>query len=119
MRQNPSRHPTSTHCIADDGSVAVDSYVLTFESEHFYRRRRYHWMICAARNPDELVSWGHAPTQELAETVARNEVEKLAAGLTESGQVTSASKSAVGPKRHGIVPPQSVRWRESGITRRH
>lgn len=34
-------------------------------------------MIRAATNPDELVSWGHAPTRELAEKAAHDEVRKL------------------------------------------
>lgn len=72
----------------------ISPYVLSFQSERFYRGWRYHWMICAAWNPDELVSWGHAPTQELAETVARNEVEKLVAGLTEGGRLSGTSKSS-------------------------
>jgi hypothetical protein len=67
MRQKSSPRPKSNRAIV---SVAVSPYVLSFESQRFYRGWRYHWMICAARNPDELVSWGHAPTRELAETAA-------------------------------------------------
>lgn len=68
-----------------------DRYVLSFQAERFHRGMRYHWMICLERKPDELVSWGHEPTQELAETAARNEVESLSSGLTQGGRVTSTS----------------------------
>ena len=88
MPQITSRRPKR---IPYTDSVAVSPYVLSFQSQRFYRGRRCHWMICAARNPDKLVSWGHAPTRELAETAAQNEVEKLESGLTQGGRVTSAS----------------------------
>ena len=52
-------------------------------------------MICLEGNPEELVSWGHAPTQELAETEARNEVKDLTSGLTQGGRVPSTSYSAI------------------------
>ena len=67
MSHNSSRHP---------------EYIQSFECERFYRGWRYYWMICAARKPDELVFWGYARTRELAEAAARNEVNKLVAGLT-------------------------------------
>lgn len=88
MYDHPSRCPKRTHRIAGDGSVASGSYVLSFESERFYRGWRYYWMICAARNPGELVSWGYARTRELAETAARNEVNKLLAALAQGGRAT-------------------------------
>jgi hypothetical protein len=67
-------------------------YVVSFQAQPFRRGRRYHWMICLEHNSDELVSWGHAPTQEQAETAARNEVKDLSSGLTQGGQVTSTIK---------------------------
>ena len=73
---------------------AVGRYVLSFQAEHFHNGMRYHWMICSAQNPDELVSWGHAPTQALAEEAAQNEVENLSSGLTQGGRVIKTSKSA-------------------------
>ena len=85
------------------GSVAVSPYVLSFQSQRFYRGWRYHWMICTARNPDKLVSWGYAPTRELAETVAGNEVENLVARLTKGGRVTSAAQ-VIRADRQGRAP---------------
>ncbi|HEY5175381.1 MAG TPA: hypothetical protein VII95_07425 [Terriglobales bacterium] len=73
---------------------AVGRYVVSFQAEPFHKGTRYHWMICWAQNPDELVSWGHAPTQELAEKAAQNEVKDLSSGRTQGGRVTSTSKSA-------------------------
>jgi hypothetical protein len=70
-----------------------DRYVLSFQSERFHRGMRYHWMVCLRRKPDELVSWGHAATLELAETAARNEVIDLLAGLSHGGRVTSTTTS--------------------------
>jgi len=68
---------------------AVARYVVSFQAEPFHKGRRHHWMICRAQNPDELVSWGHALTQELAEIAARSEVNSLSSGLTQGGRVTT------------------------------
>jgi hypothetical protein len=73
----------------------VGDYVLSIQAESFHRGVRYHWVICLAQNPDRMVSWGHAPTQELAETAARKEIEDLTSGLTKGGR-------AVGTKRQMI-----------------
>ena len=82
MSHNSSRRPRHIHLIADAGPVAISSYVMSFECERFYQGWRYHWTICTRRKPDELVSWGHARTRELAEAAARKEVNRLLAGLT-------------------------------------
>lgn len=68
---------------------AASPYIVSFETEGTHQRTRYHWIICGVQNPDELISWGHAPTQILAETAARNEVADLSSGLTQGGRVTS------------------------------
>lgn len=65
------------------------SYVVSIQTEHIRQGPRYHWMICGADNPDELVSWGYAPTLEQAQTAAQNEVLDLSAGRTKGGRVTS------------------------------
>ena len=66
---------------------AVDPYMLSYESESVSNKhKRHHWMICLAKSPDELVSWGHAPTHELAESDARKELRDLLSGLTQGGQ---------------------------------
>jgi len=67
----------------------VSRYVVSFQTQPFRKGKRYHWMICREQKLDELVSWGYAPTQEQAETAARNEVTDLSSGLTQGGQVTS------------------------------
>ncbi len=54
---------------------------------------RYHWMVCGAQNPDELISWGYASTQELAEAAGQNEIKDLLSGLTHGGRVTSTIKA--------------------------
>jgi hypothetical protein len=87
MRCNPSSPPKFSRRVADDRLVAANSYVLSFEAERFYRGCRYHWMICSMQNLDELVSWGCAPTRELAEMAAESEVDRLQAGLSETGRV--------------------------------
>ena len=64
----------------------VDPYVVSFDSESVRKKQtRHHWMICLAKRPDELVSWGHAPTHELAASEARNELKDLLSGLTQGG----------------------------------
>ncbi len=87
MRRNPTAAPKLSLRVAPDRLVAANSYVLSFETERFYRGCRYHWMICSVQNPDELVSWGYAPTRELAETAAESEVNKLESGLSKTGRV--------------------------------
>ena len=71
----------------------ASSYVLTFQEETFHHQTRYHWMVCGAQNPDELVSWGHAPARELAEAAAREEVNDLSSGLSQGGQVTRMTQA--------------------------
>ena len=69
----------------------VDPYLLSFDSESVryrqqrHQQNRHHWMICLAKSPDKLVSWGHASTHELAETEARKELKDLLSGLTQGG----------------------------------
>jgi hypothetical protein len=70
-------------------------YVVSFQAVRFYKGVRYHWMICFERKPDELVAWGHALTQELAEAAARDEVNNLSSGLSHGGQVPSTSYSGI------------------------
>jgi len=67
-------------------------YVTSFQTESFYKGRRHHWMICRAHSPEELVSWGHAPTHELAEAAAGKELHDLSTGVTQGGQVTTTIK---------------------------
>ena len=74
---------------------AVGRFVVSFQTEPFHKGTRYHWMICWAQNPDELVSWGHASTQDLAEKAAQNEVKDLSSGRTQGGRVINKSKSVI------------------------
>jgi hypothetical protein len=68
---------------------AVDPYVLSFDSESVRnKQKRHHWMICLAKNPDELVSWGYAPTYDLAKTEAQKELTDLLSGLAQGGHVS-------------------------------
>ena len=90
MLQTRPQHTNPSRPIV---SVAVDSYLLTLEREHFYRGWRYYWMICAERNPDELLSWGYAPTQQLAEMAAGTEMKRLESGLHHGNRVTRSNKS--------------------------
>ena len=86
MKPDDGHTPPTVECPAS-------SYVLSFQSETFHKQTRYHWMVCGAQSPDELVSWGHAPTQELAEAAARGEVNDLSSGLSQGGQVTSMTQA--------------------------
>lgn len=72
---------------------AATTYALSFQAERFHQQTRYHWMICGAQTPDELVSWGYSPTQEEAEMAAQQELNNLYAGLTRGGKVTSTVKA--------------------------
>lgn len=73
----------------------VGQYVVSLHAQPFRKGRRYYWMICREHNPDELVSWGNAPTQELAEMAARQEVTDLSSGLSRGGQVASICYSGI------------------------
>ena len=68
------------------------SYIASFHDESYYKRNRCHWMICLTDNAEELVSWGHETTRELAEATVEKEVQLLACGLTQGGHVVGASK---------------------------
>ena len=85
---------------------AIDRHVVSFQSEPFHKGRRYDWMICWEQSPDELLSWGHAPTQGLAEQAAQNELKDLSSGLAQGGQVTSQSGSVL---RKGPPNPSQIR----------
>ena len=73
----------------------VGNYVFSIQAEPFHREVRYHWMICSAQNPDQLVSWGHSTTRELAEAAARNEIQDLSSGLTQGGRVPGAKSQII------------------------
>ncbi len=64
-------------------------YVTSFQTESSFKGKRHHWMICRSDRPEELVSWGHEPTQELAEVAAEKELRDLSSGMTEGGQVAT------------------------------
>jgi uncharacterized protein YceH (UPF0502 family) len=68
-------------------------YVVSIQAQPFRRKTRYYWMICGEHSPDVLISWGHATTQELAETEAGNEMRDLLSGLTQGGKVASVTHS--------------------------
>jgi len=87
MRMKQTSSPKMSLRVADDRLVAANSYVLSFEAERVYRGCRYYWTICSVKNRDELVSWGFAPTRELAETAAGSEVNKLESGSAKTGRV--------------------------------
>jgi hypothetical protein len=71
---------------------AANPYVMSIQSERIRQRMRYHWIICGTQSPDDLISWGYAQTQELAEIAARQEMTDLSSGLSNGGQVISVIK---------------------------
>jgi hypothetical protein len=73
----------------------IASYVFSVQVEHFHRTVRFHWMICSAKNPDQMVSWGHAPTRELAEEAAQGEIKDLCSGMTQGGRVGGTKKPMI------------------------
>jgi hypothetical protein len=79
-----ARTPPTVACPAS-------SFVLSFQAETFHQHKRYHWLVCGAQNPDELVSWGYSATQELAVAAAQEEVNDLSSGLSQGGQVHSTT----------------------------
>ena len=98
-RPNKSNHTVPrTLRVAPHGSMTrefpmnheLGRYVVSIQAQPFRRKTRYHWMICGEQTPEELISWGHATTQELAEAEAGNEVRDLVSGLTHGGRVDNA-----------------------------
>jgi hypothetical protein len=69
------------------------AYIVSFDVEPYHQGTRYHWMICRSQKPDELVSWGHAPTREMAESAAERELQDLSSGRTEGGKAVSPVKA--------------------------
>ena len=67
-------------------------YVLSIQPERFYSKRRYHWTICTEQSPDRIVSWGHADSEELAESAAQNEIKDLCSGVTQGGRTDRRKK---------------------------
>jgi|SRR6516225_11047504 hypothetical protein len=63
--------------IGGDSEIAAKPYIVRVDSERFYKGHRFYWTICSVQEPDQLVCWGHAPTREMAETTAANEIERL------------------------------------------
>ena len=70
-------------------------YVVMVQAQPFRKGRRYYWIVYREHNPDELVSWGNAPTQELAEMAAMIEITNLASGLSHGGQVSDMYYSGI------------------------
>jgi len=71
---------------------AFDCYVVSYQTEPFRQGTRHHWLICREHKPNELVSWGHAPTLELAQAAAQKEVQDLSSGQSQGGQAISSFK---------------------------
>ncbi len=71
------------------------NYVFSIQLEHLHKRLRFHWLICSTKNPDRLVSWGHAPTRELAEVAVQEEIEHLRCGRTLGGRVRPAKIASI------------------------
>ena len=68
-------------------------FVLSFQAERFYKGVRYHWMVCLEDEPGQLISWGHAPTQQQAEAAGQVEIADLLSGISQGGQVVSTMKT--------------------------
>ena len=83
---------------------ASGPYVVTFQAERFHKTVRYHWMICSAHHPDQLVSWGHAATQELAERAAQNELTELNFGKSRGGRVISKNTTVIRRRSWRVIP---------------
>ena len=79
MRQT-KQHPTE---------LTANNYIVCIDSERLYQSHRFVWTICLSNEPDQLVSWGYAPTRELAEVACIIEVRRLGDGLTSGGRVKS------------------------------
>ena len=70
-------------------------YTFSIQLERFHRSLRFHWVICSTRNPDWLVSWGHAPSRELAVAAAESEIRDLRSGRTVGGRVRDTKSSSL------------------------
>jgi hypothetical protein len=66
-------------------------YVISFQAERIRKGVRHHWTVCWEHKPDELVSWGHESSQELAEAAAQAEIKDLSSGQSHGGRVTGVN----------------------------
>jgi hypothetical protein len=57
-------------------------------------------MICREQNPDELVAWGHAPTLELAQNAAHQEVQDLSSGKSQGGQAAKGPTNCLSRRNY-------------------
>jgi hypothetical protein len=57
------------------------AYRISVEGARFYQTLRYYWTVCRAEKPEEMISWGNAPSRQAAEQDAQNEVTDLVAGF--------------------------------------
>ena len=67
-------------------------YIVSFQTEPFRQTTRHHWLICRDHQPNEMVSWGHAPTLELAQAAAQKEIQDLSSGQSQGGQASCSLK---------------------------
>jgi hypothetical protein len=78
-----SKTPIKSH-----RSKSPSSYLVSVDQERTHKGPRFLWTVCAAHNPDELLSWGDSPTPEQALETANKEVERLKSG-SHGGRVRS------------------------------
>jgi hypothetical protein len=67
-------------------------YTVSFQHEPFRQGTRHYWLICRDQQPNEMVSWGYAPTVEMAQEAARKELEDLSSGESQGGQASCSVK---------------------------
>lgn len=83
--------PTKKFAMKQD----LHNYVVSFQTEPYHQGTRYHWIICREHNPDELVSWGYAPTLELAQNAAQKEIQDLSSGESQGGQASKGTSNCL------------------------
>lgn len=71
------------------------SYVFSVQLERYHKSMRFHWVICSRLNPDQMVSWGHASSRELAEAAVQEEMEDLRSGRTLGGRVRNKKTQVI------------------------
>ena len=69
------------------------TYIFSIQLERFHKSLRFHWLICSTRNPEWLVSWGHARSHELAVAAAQTEIKDLCSGRTPGGRMRDTKSS--------------------------
>ena len=93
---SPSPRPSHLRPRRRGRGTLIDStnlYIVSIEKERFYGRWRFYWTISATQNLDELVSWGHTPTEASAQEQVAAKAEHISATSAQQSRLEAAKNN--------------------------